>query len=852
MNTKRIIIITLTCIILGLTPAPPVLGGTQGGEGAPPRYPQSPQRLQQQAKDKAFVYEAPPQRDPYAQRNALSLLSQADNYLVTLRFIGCDGSPATYTDVHVIETSLSFNPTYLYSQDTGEIGELSLNLPRGTYLLMIHRMYYAPKFLAYCYLSVTGDSVIDVDVRPFVLPVTMEAIKPIVGRGFSTGCKFIVRDSYTGWSWEFFGTLGPGKMLVYLPINAKFDALYMDWGSSYLLYKSSVQARGLNTKVQFDGSKTGFIQANYVLPSNPPSASCDSYLVLSFNGLQGYGYDDWAISTGSYPAEAYVSYYNTDGDIAQYLDYWFDMGKVTIAAKKTTTMSYGGDMVMTAKAKKATYKPGELLQVEYLVKDQFKHTLIDAYKWDYNTTTHDWNQTPWIMTASISDAGGVLSEYTWETWYVGGSELYQLWIDNLATSGSYTLTVTWDTEVYQGPLSASTPLMIKSTSKIPELDYNHLSGQTIDIGVIAPDTLSYQTLEPYITQIIQPDLNTLYADQNIDFQFQVVDAQGNAQTHLDLVTAFHESGVDLVIGGGWSSQAAASLNYVNINNMILVSYSSTSPTIAIAGDRLFRFCPSDSSTAPSLIDMLWSKGIKSVVIIQRGDSWGDGIVNLFKPAWTAKGGKLAGEAVRYDTEASDFTDYLQVAEDQATAALVNYPGKVAVLLLSFNEASIIATQAEGYTHIYNVKWYGADGTAALQSIIDDAGSQAVHLGLYSLLAQTPDSPEYQALGDRYTALTGQSFGTYMAYVYDVAFALAGTVASTESVDAGVVAVALPGFCKTYEGVSGNCALNIYGDRVPGLYDIWSYGYVSGSSGPVEAIEVGTVNPMTRRVTWDLP
>jgi len=168
-------------------------------------------------------------------------------------------------------------------------------------------------------------------------------------------------------------------------------------------------------------------------------------------------------------------------------------------------------------------------------------------------------------------------------------------------------------------------------------------------------------------------------------------------------------------------------------------------------------------------------------------------------------------------------NYLQLAEDQTTAALVKYPGKVAVLLLSFNEAVTILTQAEGYTHIYNnVKWYGADGTAASQGIIDDAGSQAVQLGLFSLMAQTPDSPEYQALGDRYTALTGQLFSTYTAYQYDAAFALAETVVSTESTDAGVVAAALPGFCKTYVGVSGNCALNVYGDRVPGPYVIWSY------------------------------
>jgi hypothetical protein len=167
-----------------------------------------------------------------------------------------------------------------------------------------------------------------------------------------------------------------------------------------------------------------------------------------------------------------VGYYTIEGDIEHDSDYFFDMGKVTIAAKKTIPLHFGGDLVMTAKAKKATYKPGEWLQVEYLVKDRFKHALIDAEKWDYNTTTMDWNRLQWNMTASISvaDAGVVLSEYTWETWSVGGSELFQLWIDSLTTSGSYTFTITWDTEVYQGDLSGPAKVAIKSTSKIPTLE----------------------------------------------------------------------------------------------------------------------------------------------------------------------------------------------------------------------------------------------------------------------------------------------------------------------------------------------------------------------------------------------
>lgn len=64
-----------------------------------------------------------------------------------------------------------------------------------------------------------------------------------------------------------------------------------------------------------------------------------------------------------------------------------------------------------------------------------------------------------------------------------------------------------------------------------------------------------------------------------------------------------------------------------------------------------------------------------------------------------------------------------------------YPGRVAVLLLSFDESAVIVTQAEGYTYLYNnVKWYGADGTVASPVLITNAGPQVVQLGLYSLMS----------------------------------------------------------------------------------------------------------------------
>lgn len=310
-------------------------------------------------------------------------------------------------------------------------------------------------------------------------------------------------------------------------------------------------------------------------------------------------------------------------------------------------------------------------------------------------------------------------------------------------------------------------------------------------------------------------------------------------------------GVNLVIGGGWSSQAQASLSYVNSNNMLLVSTSSTSPVLAIANDRLFRLCPADSALAPALVDMIWSYGIKEVIIIQRGDSWGYGIVNLFKPGWLAKGGKVAGDMVRYATETTDFSSYLQLANTAATAAVARQGGnkeRVGVLLLSIDEFPIIASQCKSYLPLYDCPFFGSDGTALSQRGMDDASQQVNHMRVFSLQAQSPESVAYTSMQNRYETLTHQQFTSYSAYIYDAAWAIVQSILVTGSTDASRVAAAFPKVCNNMNGISGLCKLNEFGDRAPPPFNIWYY--APGSGKPSVSYIGGVYIPDTKTTTWN--
>ncbi len=376
------------------------------------------------------------------------------------------------------------------------------------------------------------------------------------------------------------------------------------------------------------------------------------------------------------------------------------------------------------------------------------------------------------------------------------------------------------------------PAKIESTTTTVTVKELPLKGQTIRIGYISASTQGLETAKPTRDTIYTRDANK-YADLlgfGVKFNIQIDDAQSQAATHLEKVQAFKSMGVEVFEGGGWSSQAQGSLNYCNTNKMLMWSTASTSPTLAIADDYLYRLCPSDSFLAPALVDVAWSYGIRHLVFFQRGDSWGDGIKNLVEPAWKAKGGDFTGDTIRYAGEATEFANYLAVADSQIAAALAKGDKleEIGGILLSFNEAPVIVTQGKDYPNIYKVKWFGSDGTAKSQYIRDQAPEGAMKMSIFSLIAAQTTNALFERVDTEVLALTKLPLGSYGAYAYDLNTNIMPTsffiTQSTKGVDNVKVAQQV---CFNTFGAGGWSRLLDVGDRVPPPFDVWGFGLVDG-------------------------
>jgi branched-chain amino acid transport system substrate-binding protein len=380
----------------------------------------------------------------------------------------------------------------------------------------------------------------------------------------------------------------------------------------------------------------------------------------------------------------------------------------------------------------------------------------------------------------------------------------------------------------------------------------------VKIGVIVAGEIGLSYYTPLFLEIIKPDLMA-YVDKlpdhrfrpDLEFEFQLEHADFSDAVHLEKVQEFHDQGVDLIIGGYWSSQARASREYVNDNGLLLFSPSSTSthPEL-LQADNLYRMCPDDFNQGVAIAAMLKSKDITRLVVIQRGDEWGDGLYGVLEENYS--NGYDISLRIRYDPETVDFSAYLAQTEAEA-ANLVDEHGAecVGILLLSFDEAVELIRGVPNYPTLWSLKWFGADGTAGNDIILDEVPEEADHLKIFSTYSAPERSSKYNDMAERYTALTESIFGFYQACATDIAWVIAQAVLETQSSDARPLVATdiievIPDITSRFFGYSGWCLLNENGDRFASNYDIWGYGYVNGEP---SSIIYGLYDAATGQITW---
>ncbi len=373
----------------------------------------------------------------------------------------------------------------------------------------------------------------------------------------------------------------------------------------------------------------------------------------------------------------------------------------------------------------------------------------------------------------------------------------------------------------------------------------------IPIGALmslSGDLASFGKRESTALKIAEKEINDWLKQSGQAWTIKILEEDTGTKpaVALEKIQSLHARGVKIVIGPLSSGELRNIKGYADANKILVVSQSSTAPALAIPDDYVFRLVPDDNFQGKALATLLSSAGVAHVVVLYRGDAWGDGLQESFSREFTEKGGHIV--PIRYSPEAKDFSAELSTANSKVEEWIRSYgKEKTALLIITFDEAALILLQAKDYPNLMSISWYGTDGTSQNQRVIDDAGDIAEKVKLYSTLFAPTSSPKYEKLREGVRAAIGEDPEAYSYNIYDIAWTIALSLAAIATYDATLVKQVYPSVCANYFGASGWTLLNEAGDRAGGDYDIW--GVVKTPQGIYEWAKVAIYSFSSDSITW---
>lgn len=320
---------------------------------------------------------------------------------------------------------------------------------------------------------------------------------------------------------------------------------------------------------------------------------------------------------------------------------------------------------------------------------------------------------------------------------------------------------------------------------------------------------------------------------HVRFVAQVEDTKLDPALALEKARELRARGAQLLIGAQSSAEVERLKPFVDANEMLLVSPSSTAGSLAIADDNVFRFCPSDSLEGAAIAALMWADGMRVVIPVWRDDAGMAGLKTTTDAAFAARGGTVMNGA-KYAPAITDFTSSVASANEQVERAVAQYGSdKVAVLVSGMDEVTSVLAEASARPALGSVRWYGTDASARSEVLVADpkAAAFAARVGFPNAIFGLEEGARdiWMPLVDRVQKRGGHEAGGFALAVYDAVWAVARAyIASGAPTDIVKLKRAFTTAASTGYGATGWTVLNAAGDRKFGDFDFWAPREMNGA------------------------
>ena len=404
------------------------------------------------------------------------------------------------------------------------------------------------------------------------------------------------------------------------------------------------------------------------------------------------------------------------------------------------------------------------------------------------------------------------------------------------------------TNVFSGD-DENKDFFIKKSSSNAQLltNYDEDGRKEFVVGAILPFTGSFSSIGKSVKIALEKaenDVNKHFEDLNSSSHFNLLMANSKTspEDSLEAIKKLHEKGAKVIVGPATSTAVSAVKEYADDNDVILISYSSTSPLLSIEGDNLFRLVPDDTYQGKIIAEKMISDGIKNIIPIWRADIYGNELYKSTKYHFEKLGGRVE-EGINYKPHTGKFATSLHRInfimwneELEKLSAIVSNAIKkygtnsVGVYAISYDEITPILIQSPLYEVLGKVRWYGSDSIAQNHHITKNVDSALFAMKtnlsnpLYAIDSEEEKSQDLKEVLEK--NLHEVSSITYPALAYDSYWIASQSLdnnstfnQSNENLTKSFKEIVIE-TAQSFDGISGKIKLNKAGDRIGGNYDFW--------------------------------
>ncbi|MCX6654968.1 MAG: hypothetical protein NTY03_07575 [Candidatus Bathyarchaeota archaeon] len=362
----------------------------------------------------------------------------------------------------------------------------------------------------------------------------------------------------------------------------------------------------------------------------------------------------------------------------------------------------------------------------------------------------------------------------------------------------------------------------------------------------------------YIANTTLTEANAYAASQDSHIRFTYCSEQADNIYGLEAVGKMKkEVGVNIFLGFDYSEAMCASLSYANSAHLILmgvplIHHSST----ALPDDVMFRIAPNLRQIHNVVVALVGRIGFNGVLVIWRGDSWGDGVEYSLSEVL----GEDSISTVRYDKTTVNYTETVELAVSKLRSLNERFGSEhTAVLLVCTGEGQIILSEAGRREGLLEVPWivleesvdpYSVEGDLPDASWLTSADVTKAKL-ISVKMAPLTSNDNFTRLQSGYVAtkpLAGDKpFGVMEASFYDSVWVACLSILRANTTDANILKEMIPTVALEYTGASGNVVLDVNGDRTVD-YDVYQASDVGGT---VDWVKIGRYGAVTGQMILDV-